>query len=397
LLLKKLRQDQADETRGDFSKAATISSIAEQFGKAVEGRPYLRTANNEFKMSDKVSETDPHGLSEVLTGAMFEMLKRLAKNYMKEEVDDPVQPRKRQKKARTPRQAFWDATVRMQHLAIQPLDLLPPVEVQFRDYAKAVCRSQQLGDPLDPECYYGMLLDVFEKREILTPAEVAELKEPAYLTDRLPFSVPHSIDDISRSRAAAYRFLDDNREALLIPAYQDFQVADLYDAKKRGRQNLALPRQIVVQYVWREEVLLDSERFGEYSGLHTTMLCGGTLVFDENGIALAWAMKPGSLPYGGKRDRGGKLKQMWEDAVTTGAARRQDLLDGIARQIALGRVGSIVGTEKGLMGSNIPPMTAEVNGDSRVRFQISPHMNLSQDSDRAQEEASGGRQWQISC
>jgi hypothetical protein len=285
----------------------------------------------------------------------------------------------------------------MQHLAIQPLDLLPPAEVRFKDFAKAVCRSQQLADPLDPEGYYNMLLEVFEKREILTSAEVAELKEPAYLTDRLPFSVPFNIDNISRSRAAAYRFLDDNREALLIPAYQDFQVADLYDAKKRGRQNLPLPRQIVVQYVWREEVLLGSEGFGEYSGLHTTMLCGGTLVFDENGVALAWTVKPGSIPYGGKRDRGGKLKQIWEEAVAEGGARRRDMLNSIARQIALGRVGSIVGTEKGLMGSHIPPMSAELGDNGRVRFQISPHMNLSQDSDREQEEATGGRQWQISC
>ena len=397
LLTKKLRQDQADDTAGDFSKAATISSIAKQFGQAVQGRPYLRTANNELKMSDKAGETDPHSLSEVLTGTMFEVLKRLAENYMKEEDDDPEQPAEQKRKARTPRQAFWDATVRMQHLAIQPLDLLPPAEVRFRDYAKAVCRSQQLADPLDPQGYYNMLLEVFEKREILTSADVTALKEPGYLTDRLPFSVPHNIDKISRSRAAAYRFLDDNREALLIPANQDFLVADLYDAKKRGRQNVPLPTQIVVQYVWREEVLLYGERFGEYSGRHTTMLCGGTLVFDENGIALAWAVKPGSLPYGGKRDRGGKVKRMWNEAVVEGAARRQDFLDGIARQIALGRVGSIVATEKGLMGSHIPPVTAELDVDSRVRFQISPHMNLSRDSDRVQEEASGGRQWQISC
>ena len=397
LLTKKVRQEQADETGGDLAKATTIASIAEQFGQAVQGKPYLRTGNNDFKMSNKAGETDPHSLSEVLTGAMFEVLRRLAENYMKVEDDDPEQPGKRKKKPRTPRQAFWDATVRMQHLAIQPLDLLPPVEVRFRDYGKAVCRSQQLADPLDPEGYYSMLLEVFEKREILTPADVAELKQPAYLTDRLPFSVPHNIDNISRSRAAAYRFLDDNREALLIPANQDFLVADLYDAKKRGRQNVPLPRQIVVQYVWREELLLDGERFGEYSGRHTTMLCGGTLVFDENGIALAWALKPGSLPYGGKRDRGGKVKQMWDEAVAEGAARRQELLNGIARQVALGRVGSIVGSENGLMRSHIPPVTAELDGDSRVRFQISPHMNLSQDSDREQSEASGGRQWQISC
>ena len=42
-----------------------------------------------------------------------------------------------------------------------------PVDVTFRDYALAVCRSQQLADPLDPQGYYGMLIEVFRKREIL--------------------------------------------------------------------------------------------------------------------------------------------------------------------------------------------------------------------------------------
>ncbi|MGJ5816913.1 serine protease [Paludibaculum fermentans] len=397
LLIEKLRQEEADKTAGDFSKATTISSIAEQFGKAVEDRPYLRTANNELKMSNKAGTSDPHSLSEVLTGAMFQILRQLAEHYMKVEAEDPAQPGKRKRKPSTPRQAFWDATVRMQHLSIQPLDLLPPVEVRFRDYARAVCRSQQLADPLDPEGYYGMLLEVFRDREILTQAEVDELKAPTYLTDRLPFAIRPNIDNIARSRAAAYRFLDDNRETLLIPAHQDLLVADLYDAKKRGRQNEPLPRQIVVQYVWREEVLLEGERFGPYSGKYTTMLCGGTLVFDDNGITLAWTVKPGSVPYGGKRERSGQLKERWDKAVAEGAERRKELLDEVARQIALGRVGSIVGSEKGLLASHVPPVTAELEGESQVRFHISPHLNLSQDSDQEHEDASGGRQWQISC
>ena len=154
-------------------------------------------------------------------------------------------------------QAFWYAADRMQRMAIQPLDLLPPVEVTFRDYALAVCRSQRLADPLDPNDYYGMLIEVFRAREILSEDDEKDLKEPRYLNERLALSVRHSIDGISRSRAAAYRFLDDNREDLLIPASRDFFVADLYDARKRGRQNLPLPRQIVLQYAWREEVPLD--------------------------------------------------------------------------------------------------------------------------------------------
>ena len=99
-----------------------------------------------------------------------------------------------------------------------------------------------------------------------------ELKKPTYLNDRLELAVAPHMDEHLASRAAAYRFLDDNREDLLIPASRDFFVSDLYEAKKRGRQNLTMPRQIVLQYAWREEVELTGPRFGKYDG-KTTRCC----------------------------------------------------------------------------------------------------------------------------
>ena len=188
-------------------------------------------------------------------------------------------------------------------MAIQPLDLLPPVDVTFRDYALAVCRSQQLADPLDPR---GLLRHADQglpqARRSSSDDDVKRLNEPHYLTERLALSVPHSIDDISRSRAAAYRFLDDNREDLLIPASRDFFVADLYDAKKRGRQNLpsaAADRPAIC--LARGGAAERPRSSATFAGRTTTMLCGGTLVFNDNGNVLSWTMKPGSQPYGGKR------------------------------------------------------------------------------------------------
>jgi hypothetical protein len=205
--------------------------------------------------------------------------------------------------------------------------------------------------------------------------------------------VSHDIEGISRSRAAAYRFLDDNREDLLIPASRDFFVVDLYDARKRGRQNVPLPRQIVLEYAWREEIPLEGARFGPYAGRLTTMLCGGTLVFNDDGNALSWMMKPGSLPYGGKRQRGGKTAELWAEAVKEGTGRRNGLLDNVAAQIAAGRVGAFVGSPRGLLGSMLPPVTVEEDGEM-VRFQLSPHLHLSEEKDL---EQTGERQWQISC
>jgi hypothetical protein len=379
-----LRRQLAVATDGRLEDATTLSSIAEEFGKAVSDRPYLRTARNDETMVTLAGETEPHKLSEVLTGAMFDILTAIGDNYQKDD-GDGSQP--------TAIQAFWYAADRMQRMAVQPLDLLPPVEVTFRDYALAVCRSQRLADPIDPEDYYGKVITAFRKRGVLSEADERELKEPRYLNERLKLSVHHNIDGISRSRAAAYRFLDDNREDLLIPANRDFVVADLYDAKKRGRQNLPLPRQVILEYVWREEVLLDGPRFGKFAGRLTTMLCGGTIVFNDEGNVLSWMMKPGSLPYGAKRVRGGKVAEMWAEAVAEGTARRAAMLDNIAAQIAAGRVGAIVGSPNGLMGSMVPPMIAEDDGDL-VRFQLSPHLHLSQDE---QLQRIGDREWEISC
>lgn len=392
---KKLRHQMAKSSGGKFANATTLSSLAEEFGQAVKGRPYLRNACNDSKMSDMVNEMSPHRLSEVMTGAMFDALIALGERYQERDEDDAEdEPKKKKKKS--PIQAFWYAADRMQRTALQPLDLLPPVEATFRDYALAVCRSQQLSDSLDPEGYYGMLIKVFRDREILSADDEAVLREPRYLYDRLDLSVRHSLDDIARSRAAAYRFLDDNREDLLIPASRDFFVADLYDVKKRFRQNLPLPRQIVLQYAWREEVLLDGPQFGRFAGRTTTMLCGGTIVFNENGNVLSWMRKPGSEPYGGKRPREGKTAEEWAKAVHEGAVRKAALLELLAAQIAACRIGTLLGSPNGLMASMVPPMIAEGDGEL-VRFQLSPHLHLSGDEDVANASETGERQWEISC
>ncbi|MET0214586.1 MAG: serine protease, partial [Vicinamibacterales bacterium] len=397
-----LRRQLALKARGKFTKATTLSSVAEQFGQAVDGRPYLRTARNKATMGSVSNEV--HDLSEVMTGAMFDVLIELGKRY-DESVEDgggvgaaandaDDRAGREKKKRKSPVQVFFNAADRMQRMAIQPLDLLPPVEVNFRDYALAVCRSQRLADPLDPRDYYGMLIKVFLKRKIFTAEDEKELKRPTYLTDRLDLAVRPHMDSLSRSRAAAHRFLDDNREYLLIPASRDFFVADLYEARKRGRQNLMMARQIVVQYAWREEVELSGAQFGKYDGKTTTMLCGGTLVFDDNGTVLSWMMKPGSEPYGRPLGRG-KRTQRWAAAVTEGTARRAAFLENLAAQIAEGEVGVALETANGFVGASVPPVIAEEDGD-RIRFRLAPHLHLSKD-DQLLRTKTGERKWEISC
>ncbi len=364
------RRHLAASTKGDLSAARQLSSIAEQFGRSVAGQPYLRSARNKLKMSDVAGLLGPHRVSEVLTGAMFDLLLAFSRHYI-------------EKRGRTAAQAFWDSIQRMQRTAIQPLDLLPPVDVTFKDYALAVLRAEELSNPTDPHGYFDLMLKAFSGREILDASDVAALQEPRYLYERLRAGIFHDIDDISRSRAAAYRFLDDNRNELFIPAHQDVVVADLYDARKLGRQASRLPRQIILEYLWREEVALKGKQFGEFEGQITEMLCGGTLVFDEQGNLLSWFRKPGSEGGSGKH---------WKDETAAGKARRDALLQDLARRIGAGQVGAALGSGKGMVGTLVPPLTVRKHG-SALRFELSPHLNLSGED---HEHYRGGPRWEAS-
>ncbi len=361
----------AAETKGDISVADHLTSIAEEFGKAAVGKPYLRTAINELTMKD-LSDTDgPHRVSEVLTGAMFDIITELTRHYIK--------------RKHSPKASFNLAVSRMQCTAIQPLDLLPPVDVTFRDYALAVLRAEELSNPTDPHDYYQMMLDVFVKRKILTKTERKELLAPRYVyeaPDAPDLDVYHDIDDISRSRATAYRFLDDNRNKLFIPANQDVIVADLYDANKRSNHAIRLPRQIILQYIWREDVILTGKRFEDFDGQNTTMLCGGTLVFDDKGNILSWFRKPGS-------DCGNESKK-GQAENEEGKKRLSQFLHDLAVRIKTGQIGAVLGSSKGIVGSLVPPLTvSKQNGV--LKFELAPHLSLREDHKHYKR-----KQWQVS-
>ena len=365
----KFRNRLVERTGGNLSEADQLSGIATEFGKAVSENDYLRTADNQLKMSDR-DDAGPHALSEVMTGAMYEILLKLSEHYLKNDEN-------------TAAKAFWYAIQRMQRVAVQPLDLLPPVDVTFRDYALAVLRAEELANPTDPYGYIELMLKVFVEREILDETDADAMRKPRYVHDRLRLDIFHDIDDISRSRAGAYRFLDDNRNALLIPKGQDVFVADLYDSQKLTRQGRRLPRQIVLEYLWREAVALQGVRFGEFDGKSTTMLCGGTIVFDENGTILCWARKPGT--------QGGRTKA-WRQEIVEGKKRRDEFLENIANRIEAGQVGAVLGGAKGMLGTHIPPVAVR-DLDGILRFELSPHLSLSgEDHDHYQ----GGRPWEVS-
>jgi hypothetical protein len=324
--------------------------------------------------------------------------------------------------------------------------LLPPVDISFRDYAFAICRWHQQCDPADNNQWISVISQAFRDRGIFDLLDVQSLTnsdrsilenrygeggpeapheaiERARNFERLMYrprrlTIRRSIEQIKRSPESAYRLLDDNRQELLIPLNCDFTVIDFYETDKLDESNRPLGKQFVLQYLWSEDVELLGERFGQYQSMQTAMLCGGTLVFDHSGNILSWSAKPGSRPYSdrslgntskakdspsiedsssieGKRS----IDRLWQAAIESGQVRREKFLEDLANQIAQGEIGSIVGTDFGILGRGIPALIALSMPDGSIRFERTPHGhfagrnlgNLDHDTDSL-----GERPWNLS-
>jgi hypothetical protein len=370
------------ESEGKLTGAQLLAGLAQQFGRATQNAPYLRSGLNDKTMKSLADTLEPHALSEVMTGTMFDILMGIFAKHQKNEVKRAKKEGARKKPSDI--RALADTVPRMQMLAIQPLDLLPPCSVTFRDYALAVLRAAQVTDPTDPSGYRELMLDCFIKRGVLKEADRKRLMEPAAVFKRPTLDVYHSMDSIAASRGGAYRFLDDNRAKLLIPLNADLIIPEIVRASKSTRDGLPQPEQTIVQYLWREELPLEGARFGQFAGERTTMLCGATMVLDQNGNLIHWARQPGSVSVG-------KSKEAPAEQAD-GMRRRKELLDTIAARIAAGMIGETIGGELGLLERASPPFTVQ-RVDGEVRFGLAPHFSLRGDADY---DDTGDRQWQIS-
>jgi len=329
--------------------ASWVGGVAAEFGRKAKDRPFLRNAAEPLRLAELRPEDGHHRASQVLTSALFEILTRLAAQYL-----TPERQAERKEPA-TVREALWWAADRIGRMAFQPLDLLPPADVRSLDYARAVLRNLEITDPEDPNGYRDLVRDVFHRRGLCDrDGETCDPRTCALA----PFPPPrpshfHAVERLSRSPAAAYRFLHDNRDDFEIPADRDFEVVGLYEAAKYGPAVRRLPRQIVVEYLWREKVKLEGARFDALSGETTTLPCGGTVVFDENGNLLSWFHKPG----GGSE---------------AGETRRRELLDYLAHLIETQQLGAPAGTA-GLAGPDAA-VTARTDASGALRLETAPQL-----------------------
>src|SRR6266511_562267 len=225
------------EKAGSIQEPTAFNSIAEEFGKALdpEGRAhYLRNLNNRRTLDpddqsvdeqgrrNRVEPDEPHDLSEVLSGALYSVLMRQHATSTEQVARDDGLER-----LAASGKALAIAGRRLQRMYFRALDYLPPGEVSFADYGRAIIAADQASHPEDDR-ERRSIREEFVRRHL--DADEASLDAETNFED--PALKDVDMATLVESDWAAYDFATRNRKLLGIPSDVPFRVFPRLDSTK---------------------------------------------------------------------------------------------------------------------------------------------------------------------
>lgn len=278
---RKLAARVLERTNGSIEQTSAFTTIAEQFAGALRATQHgLRNLNNQRTMQDAgLDRSEPHALSEVLSGALYRMMvqtydelrqaapETMGQSRYAEEAEvrqwkasDEPAARRAQADPDTPGQApgraLFIASERFKRTVFRALDYLPPGEVGFADFARALLASDEASHP-DSGAQRDFLVAEFVRRGIVDDARELEVEtqvvHPA--VSRL------DLDELVHSDWLAYKFANEQRQLLGIPADLPFEVRPRLDVTKkyyhRGREPVFV-RECLMKVSWSETEASDA-------------------------------------------------------------------------------------------------------------------------------------------
>lgn len=310
-----LREHVLRETHGSIIDSSAFNLIAQQFGAAVHrDRPYLRDLLN-IKTLDEdspepVDVTEPHDLSEVLSGALYMVMVRLHESLKDEyavstaaspslvaEAEEDRQTRADPDATATPpaphglaaldpdARAAARERVAIKALAVgadrfkralfRGLDYLPPGEASFADFGRAVIAADQASHP-DSGAQREWIREEFLRRAI-----VRDTKELSVRTNFRHRSVTKlDLDALVESDWAAYDFANRNHSLLRIPKDTPFKVEPRLDVEKLYyyRDGERARRELLFKVSWTR---IEKNDIGAGFPRERRIIVGTTLVIDR--------------------------------------------------------------------------------------------------------------------
>jgi hypothetical protein len=258
------------ETGGDISKGKAFNEIAQQFGEAFygeDGRPLRDLANNasmsearnrELKIAIDLNE--PHDLSMVLTGALYALLLKEYATIRQEDYEEKLAEEMTKRKGPLTKEqenqirfsvsglALFKASAKFKRIALRALDYLPPGEISFADYGRAMVAADIYSNPNDPEPR-DFIKKEFASRSMVDDAATLDPVPPG-------FDIPADLDleQLQRSDWAAYQFAERFRKGLMIPKDVPFEVRPRLDVTRstwRKNGEKALTRSLLFKVAWQ--------------------------------------------------------------------------------------------------------------------------------------------------
>jgi hypothetical protein len=278
-------------TNGSIRQSSAFTGIAEQFAEALDqGHDRLRELNNTKTMKTKgLDLTEPHALSEVLSGALYGTLVAIYEEIRAESDSGQkrgltVESEVRDYEASDAVQGFssgkalWIAGQRFKRTVIRGLDYLPPGEVTFADYGRAVIASDEASHPDSPGQRQRLVAE-FVKRSIVSKASDLKVKTNYHQGAVLAAD----LETLARSDWAAYQFAEKNRAFLGIPdgpfeVRPRLDVTKTYFHKDESKDKKGeTKRELIFKVAWTE---MESSAVGGGLPKKRRVVRGTTLAID---------------------------------------------------------------------------------------------------------------------
>lgn len=203
-----LRRAVLEKTKGSIEQSNAFGSIAEEYGMARSALGYLRNLDNDKKM-DEVDQGEPHALSEVLSGALYKVMLRLYDHLWRQSSAGDSSGVPDFSKSG---EALGVATATFKRMILRALDYLPPAEVSFADYGRAIIAADHAAYP-DATRESEWVREEFVRRNIVPDLEALQV-DTNYGARALRGV---DLETLIQSDWAAYDFANRNRAFLHIP------------------------------------------------------------------------------------------------------------------------------------------------------------------------------------
>lgn len=241
--VRDLRDTLIKATGGAMDTADVFSQVALQFATGLGRTGPLRELDNRLGMAD-VDRTEPHALSVVLSGALFQVLMA-----MYGELWAQALATHRGSKLQNAHKALVVGADRIKRLLVRGLDYLPPGDSGYADLGRAMLAADEASHPDTPFIRACLVRELVDRGVVPDDAalEVTTDVDGPWGDDLDP-------DELVASDFVAYELVAAHRAWFGIPDRRTFTVLPRLDVTKTYVYERASKqvREILLKVRWRE-------------------------------------------------------------------------------------------------------------------------------------------------